>query len=206
MAIFNLISGEMKNKVGGFVGAKWKGRKYLRAYVVPSNPNTIAQQAVRSVFKQVTRLASGINTGVLKPYAVGTPANMSPYNRMVQINKAMFSDDTKTINDALIFSGNLPLGTIGTATATASNTTVSVGLTPAQYGICAETDDIIAVAYNKTQDQIGYGTVKRGTDSDELTIDVLVYGVTGDEVAVYVTASNVTTAVATTLNTTATFA
>jgi len=32
------------------VYAKWKGRPYARRYVVPANPNTTAQQAVRNTF------------------------------------------------------------------------------------------------------------------------------------------------------------
>lgn len=33
------------------VYAKWKGRPYARRYIIPANPNTLAQQATRSVFK-----------------------------------------------------------------------------------------------------------------------------------------------------------
>lgn len=32
------------------VYSKWKGRAYVRRHVIPSNPNTVAQQGTRSVF------------------------------------------------------------------------------------------------------------------------------------------------------------
>src|SRR3954464_4305815 len=32
------------------VYSKWKGRPYARRYIIPSNPNTTAQQGVRGVF------------------------------------------------------------------------------------------------------------------------------------------------------------
>lgn len=33
------------------VYSKWKGRPYVRRYVVPANPNTLAQQSTRNAFK-----------------------------------------------------------------------------------------------------------------------------------------------------------
>lgn len=38
------------------VYAKWKGRPYVRRYAIPSNPNTTAQQEVRSVFSFLNAL------------------------------------------------------------------------------------------------------------------------------------------------------
>ena len=54
MAITNIVSGELRNKVGSMVGAKWKGISYVRAYVKQKNADTDAQRAVRSQFKKVT--------------------------------------------------------------------------------------------------------------------------------------------------------
>ena len=54
MGKLNLIKGKWDGKVGQLVGSKWKDKATLRAYAVPANPNTQAQQIVRNVFKQMT--------------------------------------------------------------------------------------------------------------------------------------------------------
>jgi len=47
----------LDNKLGDqIVGARWKGRGYFRAYVVPANPNTLKQKAERdNLAKLVSR-------------------------------------------------------------------------------------------------------------------------------------------------------
>lgn len=49
--VTNIFGDKYSGKVGeAGVFANWKGRQYRRSYVKPSNPNTPAQQAVRSSF------------------------------------------------------------------------------------------------------------------------------------------------------------
>lgn len=49
--IINIFGDQYSGQAGkAGVFAKWKGRQYRRAYVIPANPNTTMQQAVRGYF------------------------------------------------------------------------------------------------------------------------------------------------------------
>lgn len=123
MAITNIVSGALKNKVGAMVGAKWKGRSYVRAYVVPKNPRTEAQVAVRTGFKDLTDFGRLINTTVLKKYIKAKPKNMTEINRFVQLNKALLVESPQ-LENAQIATGSLmkPTAVSPTLSATGPNT------------------------------------------------------------------------------------
>lgn len=54
MAIQNFLSGGYYGKLGDTVGQRWKNKRTVRAYVIPSNPRTEKQQKNRSNFGQCT--------------------------------------------------------------------------------------------------------------------------------------------------------
>ena len=194
MAITNIITGELRNKVGSMVGAKWKGIAYVRAYTKPRDANTAAQQEIRSQFRKVTHFGSGINEGILKPFQAKPVKNQSPYNRFVQINQEMIADNTKGYESIRIFNGSLPVASGLSANASAAAGTVEVKFTPLQHGICKAEDMLIAVVYNDKENSYGYNTVKRGTGSAQLTLSVPAYFAEGDTLYVYLTASRKGTA------------
>jgi hypothetical protein len=188
MALTNLISGELRNKVGGFVGAKWKGKNYVRAYVKPKDANTPEQQEVRASFKILNQLASRINETVLKPFQAKPVANKSPVNVFVSLNKPFMAAKSTDPLEIKIFNGALPLGTaqVGTVSGTAGMVTATV--TPANYGIAKDTDTLIAIAYNQTKDTYNTNTAPRGSGA-AVPIDVQIPTETGDVLYVWVTAS-----------------
>jgi hypothetical protein len=188
MALTNIVSGELRNKVGAMVGSKWKGKAYVRAYVIPKDANSDAQKAVRGQFKKVTMFGSAINTDILKLYQAKPIKNQSPYNRFVQINRAMMADDTLGYEDIKIFHGQLPTGTDLSASASESAQKVEVTVTPQHHGIAKDDDTLIALAYNETGDTYGFGTVSRGGGTSPVTIDVPGYFASGDRIIVYLTA------------------
>jgi hypothetical protein len=188
MAITNIVSGELRNKVGAMVGAKWKGKAYVRAYVKPKDANTEAQQAVRGQFKKITAFGSAINEGVLKPYQAKPVRNQSPYNHFVQLNKGVIGDDTKGYEDVVIFHGQLPTGSDLSAAASAANQSVAVTFTPLQHSTAKSDDVMIAVVYDETADTFGTNTAPRGSGAAALTIDVPGYFAAGDTIHVYLTA------------------
>jgi hypothetical protein len=194
MAITNIVSGELRNKVGAFVGAKWKGKAYVRAYVQPKDANTEAQQSVRGQFKKITTFGSAINEGILKPYQAKPVKNQSPYNRFVQINKDVIADDTKSYADIQVFHGTLPTGTALSAAASAATQIITVNFTPLLYGTAKPEDVMIALAYNETRDTFGYGTTARGSASAALAIDIPGFFEDGDSIIVYLTACQPKTA------------
>lgn len=50
MAIQNFLSGGYYGKLGATVGQRWKNKRTIRTYVIPSNPRTEVQQANRGKF------------------------------------------------------------------------------------------------------------------------------------------------------------
>lgn len=80
------ILGGFVNKVGNVVGAKWKGKDYMRLRVIPANPRTEAQVAQREKMAQIMGFARFNKVAVIdKSYAKEVKSlQMSPINRFVQ--------------------------------------------------------------------------------------------------------------------------
>lgn len=188
MAITNLISGELRNKIGGMVGAKWKGKSYVRAYVIPKDAHTPEQVEVRTSFKILNQLASRINETVLKPYQAKPVANKSPVNVFVSLNKPFMAAKSTDPLEIKIFNGALPLGSAAVSPVSAADGKVTATVTPATYGIAKDTDTLIAVAYNKTKDTYNTATAPRGSGS-AVAIEVEIPTSTGDVLYVWVTAA-----------------
>jgi hypothetical protein len=188
MAITNLISGELRNKIGGMVGAKWKGKNYVRAYVIPKDANTPAQQEVRGSFKILNQLAGRINETVLKPYQAKPVANKSPVNVFVALNKPFMAAKSTDPLEIKIFNGALPLGSAVVGAVAAADGKVSATVTPATYGIAKSTDTLIAIAYNQTKDTYNTATAPRGSGT-AVTLEIEIPTVAGDVLYVWVTAA-----------------
>jgi len=107
MATLNFIKGTIRGKIGQFVGSSWKGRNYIKTFTKPGNPRTVDQVAVRNVFQNVSHIAKGIYENVLKPFTFPKPRRQTAYNRMIQINKAMFETKTWEPEKLQIFEGPL---------------------------------------------------------------------------------------------------
>lgn len=79
----------MSGKTAGLVAASWKGRQYVRRYVIPHNPQSAGQTAVReSLARCVTlwRSLSSIVKTSLNSY--GADYRMSGYNTFMSKNRA----------------------------------------------------------------------------------------------------------------------
>ena len=57
MAIQNFLSGGYYGKLGATVGQRWKNKRTIRTYVVPTNPRTPTQQANRGKFADAVTYA-----------------------------------------------------------------------------------------------------------------------------------------------------
>lgn len=53
--------------------SKWKGRNYTRQRIIPSNPNTSGQQAVRSVIGTLAKACHAVLTSYADSMSVGSP-------------------------------------------------------------------------------------------------------------------------------------
>lgn len=106
MGKMNLLKGNWEGKVGETVGAKWKNKSTIRTYTKPANPNTAAQQSVRSVFAQMTSFVAMFADQIKYLSALNT-AGQSVRNAIIQINKSMIADGTFNKENLLISKGGL---------------------------------------------------------------------------------------------------
>lgn len=74
--------------------AKWKGVQYVRTRVIPANPDTAGQQAVRGVFISLNELWKRMPTMAREPWiaaVAGLP--LTPRNRHIQANVKLLVDN-----------------------------------------------------------------------------------------------------------------
>ena len=115
MGKLNLLKAAYYGKVGETVGAKWKDKNTVRVLTVPSNPNTMAQQTVRTVFRDMSKFVSLFSDQIKTVSALNT-RGMSVRNAIIKMNKQQIMDGTFEARDLVISRGGLP--TPGGAAAT----------------------------------------------------------------------------------------
>jgi hypothetical protein len=76
-------------KVKDTVFSKWKGRAYIRARVVPANPQSVDQMAVRDSMSRVVELWQSLSAATKEAWAAyASPYSLSGYNAFVSANRA----------------------------------------------------------------------------------------------------------------------
>ena len=86
-----LLSLDARGQIGkALVFSGWKGIKYARQYVIPANPQSVAQQEVRGVFSTLNEMWKRMPAGARQPfiYAVRGQA-LTDRNRHVQASLAV---------------------------------------------------------------------------------------------------------------------
>jgi hypothetical protein len=124
-----LLSFDGKGQIGKtMVASKWRGVKYMRQYVVPANPNTVAQQRVRSIFallREAWKLAPPGVTAAWNAFASGRP--FTGMNKWVGENVRVLNNESDM--DNIIFSpgagGGLPPATASVTDGTAGQVIVT---------------------------------------------------------------------------------
>ena len=106
MGKMNLLKGNWEGKVGETVGAKWKNKSTIRTYTKPANPNTAAQQSVRSVFAQMTSFVAMFADQIKYLSALNT-SGMSVRNAIIKLNKGMIPENSFNKANLLISNGGL---------------------------------------------------------------------------------------------------
>lgn len=101
------ILGGFSGKVGPVVGGKWKDIDYMRSYVIPANPNSTAQQAVRAKFAALVALARQILSGTLQSFWDPFYTNMSGFNAWISQNYANASSAGVIDETAIMMKGTL---------------------------------------------------------------------------------------------------
>lgn len=80
------ILGRASGKVAGVVGGHWKDRSYIREYVIPSNPNTTAQQSQRAKMRAAVAFVKQAVGPVLNVYVDRFQKSMSGFNSWIAAN------------------------------------------------------------------------------------------------------------------------
>lgn len=140
------ILGGFSGKVGPVVGGKWKDIDYMRGYVIPANPNTAGQQAVRTKFAQLVATARLLLAGILQPYWDPFHTNMSGFNAWISENYAPSSSTGVLDSSAVMAKGTLTPQLIDSATYATPN--VSIDWTENETGNALATDFCQGVIYD----------------------------------------------------------
>lgn len=124
MGKMNTLKGNYIGKVGQTVGAKWKNLSTERVFTKPANPNTQAQQTVRSGFKAINAFVALFADQIRYKSALDT-SGMSVRNAIVKLNKEMVAGNTFNKANLIVSKGGLQKVAGEAATATAGKVKVT---------------------------------------------------------------------------------
>lgn len=178
--------GPFTGKVGGAVGGIWKGINYIKGYVIPANPNTVAQQAQRGKFAAVVAVAQALLGTLIATFWNPFAVKMSGYNYFIQqvINSC-------SATGLLLASTIITKGTLESASS-ASAPTYNTGTGELDFswsnvisGNGLATDEMYALVVNNTDNTVlFYGSVgTTRTDSGDTV--VIEAGLTATELTLY---------------------
>lgn len=120
------------------VYAQWKGRPYVRQYVVPANPNSPGQQLTRNTFKYLNRLWAYLPAGALGAWDLyATNQRYTARNGWLSVNTSTLRDKTDLTDiilsigagSGIVAQGMAVVGGAGTATVTLTTPALPAGWT-----------------------------------------------------------------------------
>jgi len=92
---YSPLIADIRGKTADAVFSSWKGRAYVRMHVIPANPQTAAQTAVRNALAEAVVIWQGMGSQLVTGYGVGADVlNISGYNDMVGRNRTAIQAET----------------------------------------------------------------------------------------------------------------
>lgn len=184
MGKLNILKAAYYGKVGETVGAKWKNKNTVRVLTIPSNPNTMAQQTVRTGFKDISKFVALFADQIKTVSALNT-RGMSVRNAIIKENKMMVSAGTLTAADLVISKGGLPTPQGAAATAVQATGEVTVPIVQITGSNVTAKAKIVIVVVSQTAQQawvtVEDNTSKSATVNTGLTganpLDVYMYAI-----------------------------
>lgn len=174
MGKMNLLKAKYDGKVGQTVGSKWKNQATLRTYSKPSNPNTEAQQVVRSAFASITSFVALFADQIKYLNALDT-SGMSVRNAIIKLNKDKMKGNAIDFSTLVISKGGLQKP-INAALANDSGTPKFTWSAPTATNFTAEakaiaifvdpTDQIVDVVEVAVNALAAEASMSFGTNSD----------------------------------------
>lgn len=182
MGKLNILKAAYYGKVGETVGAKWKNKNTVRVLTVPSNPNTQAQQTVRTVFRDMSKFVSLFSDQIKNVSALNT-RGMSVRNAIIKMNKEQIMDGTFTAGDLVISRGGLPTPQGAAATGAQADGELTIPVTQIAGSNVTTKAKIVVVAVSPTAQQAWVQVAPNASDS--LTISTGVAGTEPFDVYIY---------------------
>ena len=142
--ILNGILGGGSGKVGGVIMSSWKGIDTLKAYAIPSNPQSAAQTTQRNKFTGILTFLQLILATVIQPYWDSFAVGMSGFNEAMRVNLLAWADDT-AFDDAIIAQGSLESETLIASTYDPALGDVVMNWAMSGLGNGLTTDNVLAV-------------------------------------------------------------
>ncbi len=194
--ILNGILGGGSGKVGGVIMSSWKGIDTLKAYAIPSNPQSAGQTTQRNKFAAILTFLQTILAAVIQPYWDPFASGMSGFNVAMSRNLLLWSG-VISFDDAVVSEGTLEAETI--LTATYNSTTGDFIYTNSELGLGngLSTDAAVMVIHDVANDVSfvsdgdqtrgdGGGTIDIGADrnSNDLMAYLFFHRGVGEEMIV----------------------
>lgn len=152
MGKLNILKAAYYGKVGETVGAKWKNKNTVRVLTIPSNPNTMMQQTVRTGFKDISKFVALFADQIKTMSALNT-RGMSVRNAIIKENKMMVSAGALTAADLVISKGGLPTPQGAVATGAQATGVVTVPVTEITGSNVTAKAKIVVVVVSQTAKQ-----------------------------------------------------
>lgn len=152
MGKLNILKAAYYGKVGETVGAKWKDKNTIRVLTVPSNPNTQAQQTVRSGFSEISKFVALFADQIKTVSALNT-RGMSVRNAIIKENKEMVAGGSLVAGDLVISKGGLPTPQGAAASGAQATGVITVPVTQITGTNVTAKAKIIVVVVSQTASQ-----------------------------------------------------
>lgn len=186
--IVNGIMGPVSGKVGGVVGADWKGINYLKAYTKPANPNTASQQTVRTKFAAMVAFSQQLLPTLIPfawdPFAV----KMSGFNYWIKENYDLVDGSNLITANNVMSKGTLAPVAITTMEYNTAVPDVEVAFDGTIYGNGLATDKVSVVVVNNDDGKI-YTNLEDVQRDDGSAICVVPAGLTSSDLFGFIFAS-----------------
>ena len=171
MGKLNILKAAYYGKVGETVGAKWKDKNTVRVLTIPSNPNTMAQQTVRTGFSEISKFVSLFADQIKTVSALNT-RGMSVRNAIIKINKEMVSAGSLTAADLVISRGGLPVPQGAAATGAQANGELTIPVTQITGTNVTQKAKIVVVAVSQSQNMAWVETKDNTTGNVTITTGI----------------------------------
>lgn len=182
MGKLNILKAAYYGKVGETVGAKWKDKNTVRVLTAPSNPNTQAQQTVRTGFSEISKFVSLFADQIKTVSALDT-RGMSVRNAIIKINKEMVAQGNLVTGDLVISRGGLPTPQGANGTGDQGTGDLTIPVTQITGSNVTQKAKIIVVAVSETAQQAWVNVGDNNTGN--VTISTGVTGTQPFEIYIY---------------------